>query len=340
MACMVMVNNPGSWGEKYAPLAHAKWNGMTPTDLVFPFFLFMLGVSIYASLRKFDFKPTGKAFVRIIKRTVLIFLVAWALNLFSRLMGNGWDFGAAFARLRYLGVLPRLALCYFFASLIVLYVPFKWLKWIIVGLLAAYAAILAAMHGLVYDDTNTLCVIDNKLFGEAHVYHDGPIDPEGLISTIPAIAHALIGFCVGKWVFSQEPKQDIVLKVMLLGAAMTIAGFLLSYGCPINKKVWTPTFVLVSCGFGSMLLGMLYWFIDIKGHTKGWGFFESFGINAITCYALAGIFANLFDFGPVFDALSGVIAPKAASLACALMMVALVWLPAFLMKKFKIQIKL
>jgi len=341
MACMVMVNNPGSWSSIYAPLRHASWNGFTPTDMVFPFFVFMLGVSIFASLRKFDFKPSGQAFIRIVRRTVSILLVAWFLNLFGRLMGNGWDFVNAFQHLRILGVLPRLALCYLFASVTVLLVPEKWIKWVIVGLLAIYCGVLWLTHGLVQGEGSTLCAIDYKLFGPDHAYgFNSNNDPEGILSTIPAIAHALIGFCVGKWVFSKEPKQDVLVKLLLLGAALTIAGLLLSYGCPINKKVWTPTFVLTTCGFGSLLLGLFYWFIDIKGHTKGWGFFESFGVNAITCYALAGIFSSLINLHPLFESLSTVVAPEFASLCCALIKVAIVWLPAFILKKFKIYIKL
>lgn len=341
MACMVMVNSPGSWSAVYAPLCHASWNGFTPTDMVFPFFVFMLGVSIFASLRKFDFKPSGQTFIRIIRRTVSIFLVAWALNLFGRLMDNGWDFVGAFQHLRILGVLPRLALCYFFASVTVLYVPQKWIKWVIAALLAIYLVILKVTNGLVQGEGSTLCAIDFKLFGPDHAYgFSSNNDPEGILSTIPAIAHTLIGFCVGKWIFSKESKDEVLAKMLLLGAALVIAGLLLGYGCPINKKVWTPTFVLTTCGFGSLLLGLFYWFIDIRGHRKGWGFFETFGVNAITCYALAAISTTVIDLHPLFDSLSTVVAPEFASLCCALIRVAIVWLPAFILKKFKIFIKL
>jgi len=340
VAGMILVNDPGSWDNVYAPLRHAEWNGLTPTDLVFPFFMFMMGVSIFASLRKFDFKPSWNTILRILRRTVSIYAVAMLLALFGNLRWNGWQLGPALAHLRLLGVLPRFALCYLFGSLTVVLVPRKYIKWVIAALLVGYYAILLACHGFIYGEGNTLCAIDIKLWGTNHMYLDRGIEPEGLLSTIPAIAHTLIGFTVGGWVFSKDEKSDVLNKILLYGAVLTMCGLLLSYGCPINKKVWSPTFVLVTCGFGSLLLGLLYWWIDIREHRKGWAFAEAFGVNAIFSYVIAGVLCHIIDLWPVYQGLEGILTPCGSSLFCAILFVLICWIPAFVLYKCKVYIKL
>lgn len=341
LAAMIMVNNPGSWEHVYAPLRHAHWNGLTPTDLVFPFFMFMMGVSIFPSLAKYRFKASSAAIVRILRRTLSIYLVAILLNLFGNLCGNGFDLAAAFAHVRVLGVLQRLALCYLFASLAAIFIPTGALGYVAGALLAVYYVILRLTNGMVLDPSNTLCRLDFMLWGADHMYlESGLVEPEGLLGTIPSVAHTLIGFLAGKVIFGTENQERKLNRILLAGAAMTLAGFLLSYGCPLNKKVWSPTFVLVSCGMASLVLGILYWLIDIKGRSRGWGFFEAFGVNAITMYSLAAVLASVMSLHPLSEALAPYLTPCGASLACALMFVLICWIPAFILYRHRIYIKL
>jgi predicted acyltransferase len=310
IAGMILVNNPGSWSAIYAPLRHASWHGLTPTDLVFPFFMFIMGVSMYFSLGKFNFAPAGQTFLKILKRTAVIFLiglaVAWfsrSLRTFNRLSEEELDFFSRLIRavtnvegLRILGVMQRLALSYGFAALIAVTVKHKFIPYIIGIILTVYFLLLAGGNGFELSETNILSVIDRAVLGASHMYTDSGVklDPEGLASTVPAICHVLIGFCCGKAITLAKDNREKMLKLFITGAAITFAGFLLSYGCPVNKKIWSPTFVLVTCGLAATLLALLIWIVDEKGY-KRWGvFFESFGVNPLFIYTQSTVLAILF----------------------------------------------
>lgn len=307
IAGMIMVNNPGSWSYVYAPLGHAKWNGLTPTDLVFPFFMFIMGISTYISLRKYNFEFSHSAALKILKRTIVIFAIglgiAWfsmfcrtwnslsgeEISFLSRLGQSVWTFD----HIRILGVMQRLALCYGATAIIALTMKHKYIPYLIVTLLAGYFILLITGNGFEYNDTNILSVVDRAVLGEAHMYKDNGIDPEGLLSTIPAIAHVLIGFCVGKLLMEVKDINEKLERLFLIGTILTFLGFLLSYGCPINKKIWSPTFAIVTCGLGSSFLALLIWIIDVKGY-KSWSrFFESFGVNPLFIYVLAAVLSIL-----------------------------------------------
>lgn len=316
IAGMILVNNPGSWGHIYAPLRHAEWNGLTPTDLVFPFFMFIMGISTYISLRKYDFTFSREAARKIVKRTVVIFLIGMAIGWFSRFCyywvspTEGIGFGArlwesvwTFDHIRILGVMQRLALCYCATALIALTVKHRYIPWIIVCLLVGYFLLLMGGNGFAYNETNLLSVVDRAVLTPAHMYKDNGIDPEGLLSTIPAIAHVLLGFCVGRMMLGAKGQaaqsraellRSHLIKLFLVGTVLTFAGLLLSYGCPLNKKIWSPTFVLTTCGFASSLLALLIWIIDVKGWRRWSLFFESFGINPLFMYVLGGVLGILF----------------------------------------------
>lgn len=267
IAGMILVNNPGSWGHAYAPLKHAQWNGLTPTDLVFPFFMFIMGISTYISLKKYNFTFSTPAALKIIKRTIVIFLIGIALNWFALLCYTHNPL--PFEQIRILGVMQRLALCYGASALIALLLKHKYIPYLIVGLLVGYFIILITGNGFAYNETNILSIVDRSILGDAHMYQDNHIDPEGLLSTIPSIAHVLIGFCVGKLLMEVKDIHEKLERLFLIGTILTFAGFLFSYGCPFNKKIWSPTFVLVTCGLGSSLLALLVWIIDIKGCKNG-----------------------------------------------------------------------
>lgn len=370
IAGMILVNNPGSWGAIYAPLRHAAWNGLTPTDLVFPFFMFIMGISTYLSLNKYHFHPEGTVIRKIIRRTVVIFLIGLGIGWFSRFCNTFYALGSedisfwerlgrscwTFDRMRILGVLPRLALCYGAAALIAVTVRHNRIPWIIGILLCAYAVILWVGHGFEISEANIVGVVDRAILGPAHMYREGDLafDPEGLLSTLPAIAHVLIGFCCGKLICTPAKTSDKLLKLFLIGSVMMLVGWLLSYGCPINKKVWSPTFVLMTCGMASSLLALLIWIIDVKGKKRWSLFFESFGINPLFLYVTASILAillgaihiphgteNISLHGAIYQlGLEPLFGPTLGSLVYALLFVGVNWLIGYPLYKHKIYIKI
>ena len=314
IAGMILVNNPGSWGYIYAPLRHAEWNGLTPTDLVFPFFMFIMGISTYISLKKYNFEFSQSAALKIVKRTIVIFLVGLAIGWFSRFcrywasapedlnfFENLWASVWTFDRMRILGVMQRLALCYGATSIIALTMKHKHIPYLIVSLLVGYFVLLMCGNGYVYGEENVLSVVDRAILTPVHMYKDNGIEPEGILSTIPAIAHVLLGFYVGKLLLDGNKAQDRmsflnsqITTLFIVGTILTFAGFLLSYGCPINKKIWSPTFVLTTCGLASSFLALLIWIIDIKGKKKWSLFFEAFGVNPLFMYVLGSVLSILF----------------------------------------------
>lgn len=367
IAGMIMVNNPGSWSSVYAPLRHAHWHGLTPTDLVFPFFMFIMGVSTFMSLRKFHFEPSKAAIWKIVRRTVLIFVIGLALGWFGQLcrgLSSGEPFTQAathFDTLRILGVLQRLGLAYGFAALIVLFVKSKYLPWVTALLLIGYFLILQFGKGFDMSEQNIIAVIDRTLWGTDHMYKDTTslgeriaFDPEGLLSTLPSIAHVLIGFLFGKLIVENKDNHTRVEKLLLWGTILAFAGLLLQYGCPINKKIWSPTFVLTTTGFAAQLLGLLIWIIDINKKERWSRFFHAFGVNPLIVYVFAGVFATLLSNirftvrgeaisikGFVYEVL---LRPWAGdyfgSLLYALLFITVCWLFGYILYKRNIYIKL
>ena len=368
IAGMILVNNPGMWGKIYAPLEHAQWNGLTPTDLVFPFFMFIMGISMFIALRKFNFEPSLPTIRKILKRAVLLYLVglgiAWfsltcrsfnsaelsALPFFERLGKAMWNFD----RIRILGVIPRLALCYGIGSLVIVTLKHKYIPWLIAALLVGYSILLLVGNGYAYDRTNILSMVDYNVFGEAHMYNDNGIEPEGILSTIPAIAHVLLGFFVGKIMMETNDIHQKIERLFLIGAILTFSGFLLAYGLPINKKIWSPTFVLTTCGLGSTLLALLIWIIDVKGQKKWSRFFEAFGINPLFMYVLGAVLSIIIGNIMVYaggktislkgyiynNLLQPVFGDYPASLVYALLFVGFNWIFGYYLYKKKIYIKL
>ena len=375
IAGMILVNNPGSWSDIFAPLRHAAWNGLTPTDLVFPFFMFIMGISTYCSLRKFDFKPSKQLIVKIFRRTVLIYLIglfiAWfsnfcyglsradaALPLGQRLL----DAANSFEHLRLVGVMPRLAICYCAASLIAVFVRHKLIPLIIGGILVVHGILLLACHGYDFTSENIIYIVDKAILGEQHMYHgltvDGvnmTFDPEGLFSSLPAIAHVLIGFACGEAIMRTKDNYRRITDLFITGTCLMFAGFLLDYGLPINKNIWSPTFVLTTCGLAASFLGLLIWIIDIKGY-KAWSrFFESFGNNPLFLYVLGGVLGILFGsikvpVGEGMMSIKGLINNEVlmpllgdatlASCVYALLFVCLNWSIGYILYKKKIYIKI
>ena len=320
IAGMLLVNNPGSWSHIYRPLDHAEWIGLTPTDLVFPFFMFVLGVSMYFSLRTFDFKLSGHLMAKIAKRTIILFLIGWAVGWFSFFMRHIFKPDCTFAEainnvetIRVLGVFPRLALVYFFGSMIAVTCKHKLLPWIVGGILALYAVILYFGNGYDFSLDNIIARIDNAVLGENHMYHetvDGvelAFDPEGILSTLPGVAHVLIGFLLGKMIVEHKDNYDRINRLMLVGFGLLLGGWLLSYGIPCGKKMWSTTFVMITCGLASCILALLIYVIDIKGHNKWCKFFHVFGVNPLFLSLCGTILAIAFGAVPLGTAAEGAV---------------------------------
>jgi predicted acyltransferase len=340
VAGMILVNN--GWGESYEMLEHSKWNGMTPCDLVFPFFLFIMGISCYLSLVKSDFKPTSKVIRRIIKRTVLLFAIGLFIHWFDNALSG--DYG--FAHLRIWAVLQRIALCYCAVSLFAIFCNHRYTLPVAAALLVIYSAILIFGNGYAEDaDINILAQADLKLFGYDHIYHKSPVDPEGLLGTISSIAHVMLGFYCGRLIRMKETINQKVIALFVVGTVIVIGGWLLSYGLPLNKRIWSPSYVLVTCGLASLLQALLMYVIDIQ-QKKGWiTFFHVFGVNALALYVSSELLAILLgNYGvseTVYGWIHAVIPPlKPASLVYALYFVLLNFALGYILYRKKIYIKL
>lgn len=305
---MILVNNPGTWGYIYAPLKHASWNGLTPADLVFPFFMFIMGISTFISLQKYHFQFSKELLYKIIKRTVVIFFlgvaIAWLALCFKTYHGLADEpIGFVercmrslvnFSDLRILGVLQRLALTYGITSLIAILVKHKYIPYLIAVLLISYFLLMVFGHAIKQGEWNILSMVDKAVLGSGHMNSPG-FDPEGIVSTLSALCNVLIGFCCGKMLMEVKENNQRMTQLFITGTILTLAGFLFAYGCPINKNIWSSTFVLVTCGLGASLLALLIWIVDIKGY-KRWGvFFESFGVNPLFIYVFSQVLMIILD---------------------------------------------
>lgn len=357
IAGMILVNNPGG-SDSFAPLCHADWFGLTPTDLVFPTFMFIMGITTYLSLRKFNFSWSVTCARKIAKRTFLLWGIGLAVSLLFTLVQQAIDpaskvsLSEAFANLRIMGVLPRLGICYGLAAVIAISVKHKFIPWIIAFIFVAYYALLELGNGYAHDGSNILAVVDDAILGHSHVYQWDTPDPEGLLSTFPALAHVLIGFCVGKMIMGIKSLDEKIERMFIVGALLMLAGGLLAYLCPISKKLWTPTFAMATCGISCTLLALLTWLIDKRKHQdRITGFFHVFGVNPLALYVLSDLILIPYCMLPVFggktfqqvlynDVFAAVLPPAWASLMWALVCVLTCWLVGLWLFKKNIYIKL
>ena len=310
---MILVNSPGTWSHVYAPLLHSPWNGLTPADVIFPLFIFMMGMSMYISLKKYSFSLHKELFLKIIRRTFLIFIIGTGIYATATFLGslreaslgtalteNPWQAAMdSLANVRILGVLQRLALCYGIGSLLVTTIRHRYIPYLTGALLTGYYVILWTGNGFVYGPENILSHVDKLVLGTSHMYNDRGIDPEGVLSTIPSIAQVLIGFCFGKICMETSDMKDKLNRLFLYGSICLILGFLFQDICPLNKKVWSPTFVLVTCGFSALLLSILLWYIDVTRQYRRTRIFEIFGVNPLFCYVLSELLYILADNLPL-----------------------------------------
>lgn len=342
VACMILVNN-GAGPDTYAPLKHSVWNGLTPCDLVFPFFLFMVGVSIFVSLNKSGFKPTSSTIMKILKRTVLLFVIGLLLHMWDMATKGNWSL---FSELRVWGVLQRIALCYGIVSLLALWLDWKKLLCVAVVLLVGYSFLLSSAYGYEMSEQNIIAIVDRYVFGQAHLYHKSPVDPEGLLSTFPAISHTVIGFVVGRILVSPKDLNRKVKEIVSYAFSIGLIGVnLIMDGIPLNKRIWSASYVLVTCAIAMGTLVVLLLIID-KWEKKRWcKLFQAFGMNAFFIYVLSEIIAPALSHwglkAPIYEGINALVSNTySASLIYALLFVAFMAIVASILWKKEIVIKI
>lgn len=347
IAMMILVNTPGSWAYIYTPLGHASWHGYTPTDLVFPFFLIAIGLSMTFSFEKYDSDKNKAFYIKVIRRTIIIFLIGLALNAFP-------FYNKDYSQLRILGVLQRISLAYFLGAVIIHHFNnVKKLLWISAIILLGYWFLLVLFGG---SDPFSLLgnfprKIDLLVLGDAHMWHGHEVafDPEGLLSTFPAAVSVIIGYLIGLTIRKYH-KMDLLARVLLIGNILIITGYIWSLGFPINKALWTSSYVLVSSGIAAVVLGILIYLIDIKNWNSWAVPFNAFGMNSLIIFILSILWVKIYFqihiddqnmYGWLYTTVfKPMINPTFGSLMFALFHVFGCWLVAFILYKKRIYIKL
>jgi predicted acyltransferase len=377
VAFMILVNNPGSWSHLYEPLAHAPWHGCTPTDLVFPFFLFAVGNAMAFVMPRLKAAGTSVFLKKVFRRSILIFAIGLFLNWSPFLK---WSDGSLVFKhwtdpnnpesgIRILGVLQRIAISYLFASLIVYFFRIRTIYFLCAILLIGYW-LLTAYLGANGDPYSLIgyfgTQVDKSILGIAHMYKgEGmPFDPEGLTSTLTSIVQVIFGYLVGSYIQQKGKTYEMLSGLFVAGCILIFAGFAWDMVFPINKKIWTSSFVLYTTGLAIMVLSVLIHAIEFKGAKGNWSkFFDVFGKNALFVFALSGFLPKLL---PLFRWVDQVDEkgktvytsafpwfyehvckpltaftdnPKNGSLLYAVCMIAFYWMIVYWMDKKKIYIK-
>ncbi len=362
VAAMILVNNPGSWSHIYDPLEHAAWHGWTPTDLIFPFFLFIVGVSIVLAFTKAQAKGAEKndLLKKSLIRAAKIFGLGLLLTSFPYLTFiPDFGFHSNLSDIRIPGVLQRIAICYAIGSVLFLYTKPKTQMFTLIGLLLGYWVLMIGIPvpgfgagALDTADGNLAAYIDQLILG-SHMWKDS-WDPEGLLSTLPAIGTTLIGIWTGRILMKDhESESSRTLQFLIWGFILITLGYIWSWIFPLNKNIWTSSYTLFTGGQAMCIFGICYWFIDVKEKQKftNWG--VAFGLNAITVFFLSGIIARVlsmitFEFsGSTYTVknwiyeivLKSIASPINASLLYAILWIFLFASLAIWMKKKKIIIK-
>jgi len=373
VALMILVNNAGDWNHIYAPLDHAQWHGCTPTDFVFPFFLFAVGNSmafVFAGMKNAD----DAAFLKkIFRRFLLIFLIGLILNWFPFVK---WSDGHLVFKywvshenpengIRILGVLQRIACCYFFASIIIHYLKIKGAFWCSMFFLFGYW-LLCVLLGNKTDPYSLQgyfgLAIDKNILGVAHMYKGEGVafDPEGIASTIPSIAQVIYGYFVGYYILQKGKTYEMLSNLFVAGSILLFAGYCWDMAFPINKKIWTSSFVVFTSGMATVVLSVFIYLIEFRNMRGMWGrFFDAFGKNPLFIFILGGliprlvalirwqyidkkgavVYTNPFQWFYEHACMPVSANLKNGSLLFAVVMVIFYWLIAFWMDKRKIYVK-
>jgi predicted acyltransferase len=418
VALMILVNNPGSWAHIYSPLKHAPWHGLTPTDLVFPFFLFAVGNAMAFVMPRLEAAGDSVFWSKVIKRTLIIFAIGLFLNWWpfarwqnDQLIASGWTWANAEGKIfgvRIFGVLQRIAISYFFASVLVYYLKARgaFLAGLILLLLYWLYCVLGnpadpySLAGWAGTD------IDKAILGEMHMYKGEGVsfDPEGLMSTIPAIVQVIFGYLVGDYILrkgkevdgrqltvneekltvdSRHLKEDrgeltddkqksvfanlhspvykIITGLFITAMALLFAGYIWGLSFPINKKIWTSSYTVLTTGMATAILATLIYFIEVRGVRSWWTrFFDVFGKNALFVFALSaflpkglrliripngvnekGIAQYVSPWNWLYEKVYRFVpgAPEIGSLLFALTVISFMWAICYWMDKKRIYIK-
>ncbi len=356
---MIIVNTPGSGAVPFAPLEHASWHGFTPTDLVFPSFLFAVGNAMSFSQARYKEISNAAFLKKIIRRTLLIFLLGYLMYWFPffRLDESGTIIGAPFQETRIMGVLQRIALCYFFASLLIHYFSTRTVYVVSALLLVGYWILL-----LLFGDPaqpfsmlgNAGLYLDRAMLGDSHLYHGEGVafDPEGLLSTLPAIVNVVIGFYAGRFIQAKGKGYETLAKLLLTGALLIFLALIWNNLFPINKKLWSSSFVLLTTGLDLVIIAALIFVVEIRQwrHHNWTYFFLVFGKNPLFIYLLSELLIIILYMIRVQPHTSfyewinagffQVIAPGAiGSLLFALAYMLLCWCIGWVLDKKKIYVK-
>ena len=294
IALMIVVNTPGTWGHIYAPLRHAEWHGCTPTDLVFPFFLFIVGVAMRFSLKRFDFTLSPETTKKILIRMFTIFSFGLLLSAYP-FIRQDWNW----ENFRIMGVLQRIGISYGCAAFLILKLNRRQLV-IFSGILLLFYWLILWCFGIISGldpyglESNLPRWIDLALLGDTHLYYGTgiPFDPEGLLSTLPAVITVLIGYITGIVIQEMENGIEKVKYLLKAGVTITIIGWIWGFFFPINKQLWTSSYVLFTGGIAIIILAICIFFIDIKGFKKLAYPFVIFGTNSIFLFTVSGLWVK------------------------------------------------
>ncbi len=353
---MIIVNTPGNYATTFSPLLHAQWHGFTPTDLVFPSFLFAVGNALSFVMPKWNSFSQSQVLFKIFKRSALIFLLGYLMYWFPFFQpdqSGNWHF-KAFEDTRVLGVLQRIALCYCIAALMLYYLKLKTAFIIAVLILIAYWPLMQFL-GDVTDPLsltgNVALSFDKAVLGDRHLYHGEGVafDPEGILSTLPAIAN-VIGGAMGGYFLQQKGKTyEALTKLLLAGFALFTIAYFWHLLFPINKKLWTSSFVVLTVGLDCIIIAAILYIINFMHKTRWTWFFDVFGKNPLFIYLLSELLAILLYtlrttsgksyFQWVYENTFGHIGGKTGSLLFALAFMAICWLVGWWLYKRKIYIR-
>lgn len=344
IALMILVNTPGSWSHVYAPLLHADWHGATPTDLVFPFFLFIIGSAMFFSFKKINYAASPEQFKKIIKRGFIMFFIGFMLNVFTYTIN--------FDDLRVMGVLQRIGIAYAIAASMVLLLSQRGILIASAVILLGYwALLLMAGDGAFTLEGNIIRQFDLAVLGANQMYtmRGVSFDPEGLLSTIPSVVNMLLGFELTRYLTSIKDKKSSVIKLTLIGGLAIGFGVLWSLVLPINKSLWTPSYVIYTTGFACLLLSAFIWLIDIMKQQTLAEPLLVYGTNPLFVYVLSFVFVIVYFhlsvgdmtmYAWLYQQLTTILNDKLASFAFAFTHVAFFWFVSLKLYQRKIFIKI
>jgi predicted acyltransferase len=351
IAFMIVVNTPGDWGNTYSLLLHAKWHGFTPTDLVFPSFLFAVGNAMAFVARKWVDKSAQQVLLRGFKRAALIFLIGYLLYWFPFVkMVDGEWVAKPFANTRIFGVLQRIGFCYAISLPFIYYLSPKKLLYTSGIFLLGYWFVLGFFGDLSLEG-NAVLQLDLWLLGADHLYGgEGiPFDPEGILSSLPAVVNIFGGYLVGVYVREQGSNYEALSKILLTAFTLIFIGYIWDPAFPINKKLWTSSYVLLTIGLDCAILGLIIYFMDLAPKKIQFRVFNTFGVNPLFIYVLSGLIAKMMwmfsingksVYSQAYTYGFSWIGGKLGSFVFALFITTVCWAVAWWLEKRKIYIKI